>query len=269
MMIRVIFCVLCVALWSGIACAQHVSNFDACVSEASQKHADSTLDNYSSYRCDGATAQKLAVRPDACSSDDIKPSRIERKSKQLGNGLYLRMVWRTRLCAGMCEIQIYNDSRDTSYRCEVRRHSGESREARNDDPPPRRYRRSPYPYDDPPPRQTWRPVRRYHDPEYDRRWRLDEEDARRMDRWIYRGEWHRVYPREDRDEYRDVHHEERGDYRDVHREERGDYRDVHREERGDHRDVHREERGDYRDVHREERGDYRDVHRDNRDYYRY
>jgi hypothetical protein len=212
-MMRVIFCVLCVATWSGVAGAQHVSNFDACVSEATQKHADSTMDNYSSYRCDGATAQKLAVRPDECSSD-VKPGRIERKSKQLGNGLYLRTVWRTRTCAGMCEIRFYDDSKDPSYRCEVRRHNGETREAQNDDPPARRYRRYPYPYYYPTPQRTWRPVRRYDDaPGYDRRQRLDEEDARRMDRWIYRGEWYRVYPREDRDQYRDVHRDDRDDYR--------------------------------------------------------
>jgi hypothetical protein len=197
----------------GIAGAQqYVSNFEACVSEATQKHADSTMDNYSSYRCDGATAQKLAVKPDACSSD-VKPGRIERKSRQLSNGLYLRMVWRTRLCAGMCEIRLYDDARDTSYRCEVRRHRAETREAQNDDPPPRRYRRNPYPYDDPPPQQTRRPVRGYDDPEYYRRRRLDEEDARQMDRWIYRGERYQVSPRVNRDEYRDGYRDDRDDYR--------------------------------------------------------
>jgi hypothetical protein len=214
---RMIFCILCVAMGSGIAGAQqYVSNFDACVSEATQKHADATMDNYSSYSCDGATAQKLAVKPDACSSD-VKPTRIERKSRQLSNGLYLRMVWRTRKCAGMCEIRFYDDSRDgdskdlvPSYRCEVRRHNRETREAQSDDPPPRRYRRA-YPYDFPPPRRTWRPVRDYDDPEWYGRRRLDEEDARH--RWIYRGEWYQVYPRVYRDEYRDVYRDDRGDYR--------------------------------------------------------
>jgi len=209
-MMRMIFCVLCVAMWSGIAGAQqHVSNFDACVSEATQKHADSTMDNYSSYRCDGATAQKLAVKPDACSSD-VKPSRVERKSRQLSNGLYLRIIWRTRLCAAMCEIRFYDDARETSYRCEVRRHNGETREAQNDDQP-RRYRRDPYPYDAPPPQRTFRPVRGYGDQEYYRRRRLDEEDAREMDRWIYRGEWYQVYPRMNRDEYRDGYRDDRDD----------------------------------------------------------
>jgi hypothetical protein len=211
-MMRVMFGVLCVAMWSGVAVAQHVSNFDACVSEATQKHADSTMESYTSYRCDGATAQKLAVRPDECSSD-VKPSRIERKSRQLGDGLYLRTTWRTRLCAGMCEVRFYDDSRDTSYRCEVRRHSDQTREAQNEDPPSRRYRQYSDPYEYPPRRRVWRPVRRYDDSEYYRRRSLGEGDARRMDEWIYRGEWHRVYPREDREEYRDLYRDDWHDYR--------------------------------------------------------
>src|SRR5262245_38708221 len=121
MLMRTILCVLCVAMCSGIASAQeHVSNFDACVSEARQRHTDSVTETYFSYKCDGATAQRLAARPDQCAAD-VRPSRnrIERTSRQMDDGLYLRMIWRTSVCAGMCETRFYNDARRTGYLCEV------------------------------------------------------------------------------------------------------------------------------------------------------
>jgi hypothetical protein len=99
------------------------SNFDACVSEAKQRHTDAIMETYFSYKCDGVIAQRLAARPDQCGAD-VRPSRsrIQRSSRQLEDGLYLRMIWRTGVCAGMCETRIYSDARETRYLCEVRRH---------------------------------------------------------------------------------------------------------------------------------------------------
>lgn len=121
---RTIICVLWVAMCSGVAVAQQgVSNFDACVSAAKQRHTDSVMETYFSYKCDGAIAQRLAARPDQCGAD-VRPSRsrIVRSSRQLEDGLYLRMIWRTGVCAGMCETRLYSDARETRYLCEVRRH---------------------------------------------------------------------------------------------------------------------------------------------------
>jgi hypothetical protein len=218
MMMRLMFCVLCLAIWSGTASAQSASNFDACVTDAQQKHTDSTMDNYTSWKCDGAKAQKLAVRPDSCSAD-ARPTRIDRKTRQLEDGLYLRMTWSTRACAGMCEIRFYNDeSKQTSYLCDVRRRTAESRPVSDDDSrPPRYYRRYPGEYY-PPERRFSRPVREYDEPPpRRRRVREPDEDVRGRGRWIYdeppdwRREWRRVYPR---DEYRDVY---RDDDRDGYR----------------------------------------------------
>jgi epoxyqueuosine reductase QueG len=62
---RTVLCVLCVAMCSGTAIAQEgVSNFDACVSEAKQRHTDAIMETYFSYKCDGVVAQRLAARPD-------------------------------------------------------------------------------------------------------------------------------------------------------------------------------------------------------------
>jgi len=183
---------------SGIANAQeHLSNFDTCVSEAKQKHTDSTMDTYTSYKCDGATARKLAARPDECAAG-IKPplNRIERKSRQLEDGLYLRMTWRTELCAGMCETRFYNDSRDTVYLCEVHRHS-DGRVAQSNDRGPRNtdYRRYENEYRS---GRRWdsRPVRSYKPPgSYRRRMLETEEEARRIERWFdSEPEWHPEYP---------------------------------------------------------------------------
>jgi hypothetical protein len=121
---RTVLCILCVAMCSRIAVAQEgVSNFDACVSEAKQRHTDATMEAYFSYKCDGVIAQRLAARPDQCGAD-VRPSRtrIQRSSRQLEDGLYLRMIWRTGVCAGMCETRFYSDARETRYLCEVRRH---------------------------------------------------------------------------------------------------------------------------------------------------
>jgi hypothetical protein len=146
--------------------------------------------------------------------------RIERKSRQLDDGLYLRMTWSTRACAGMCEIRFYNDSKATNYLCEVRRHTGESRRADYDDRPPPRYNRR---YPDYPPPRRW--VRRdYDEPApYRRRLREPDEEVRRVERWIrVDPEPYREYsrPRDYRDDdYRDDYY--RRDYRDDYRR---DYR---------------------------------------------
>ena len=217
---RMLFCVLCLAMCSGIANAQQqLTNFDTCVSEAQQRHADSTMENYLSFKCDGITAQKLAARPDQC-NDDAKPSlrNIERKFRQLADGLYLRMIWRTHVCAGMCETRIYNDGRDTNYLCEVRRHI-EGRVVRDD--PPRDAGYGGYVHGYPSRRWTYRPVSGsdqpgfYTDYAFRRRMPETDEDLRRG-RWISGGpDWYEVYehpsasyPDNDRrDDYR------RDDYR--------------------------------------------------------
>jgi hypothetical protein len=214
MMMRLVFCVLCLAMWSGIVSAQSDSNFDACVTDAKQNHTDSTMDSYTSWRCEGDVAQRLAVRPDSCSADP-RPGRIERNTRQLEDGLYLRMTWSTRTCAGMCEIRFYNkDPKATSYLCDVRRRTADSTPPPDDRPPLRYSRRYPREYY-PPERRVWRPEREreYDGPPpyyYRRRARGPDEDGPPRGRWSsyigrdWRRDWVRVYPREaDRDEYRD------------------------------------------------------------------
>jgi hypothetical protein len=123
---RITFCVLCVATGSGIASAQDqqsASYFQQCINEAVQQHSHAAMPTFLSFKCAGATAQKLATRPDQCDSDAMPSLRnIERRSRRLEDGLYLRVVWRTEVCAGLCETRVYNDTRETSYSCEVRRH---------------------------------------------------------------------------------------------------------------------------------------------------
>jgi hypothetical protein len=162
---RMALCVLCMAMCSAIARAQdqHVSNFEACVSEAREKRSETTMENYTSWKCVGAIAQRLAVRPDQCPADVKPPLRnVSRTSRQLDDGFYLRVVWWTGICAGQCETRIYNDARDSAYMCEVRRHA-EARGLRNGGPPlrPNYYRR----YNDYPPYQPGPPRRwDYHGP---------------------------------------------------------------------------------------------------------
>jgi hypothetical protein len=183
---RVIFWVLCLvsclALCCGGASAQeHLSNFDTCIAESRQRHTDSTMPDYWSYKCDGATAQKLAARPDECSADTLPRSdRIEHKSRQLRDGLYLRMIWRTGVCAGMCETRFYSDSRGPSYLCEVRRHMSD-RVARSSAQSSRYTTGRRYPNGYPPRRWAWRPRRTYEPPAaYWRRMQETEEDAPRI-----------------------------------------------------------------------------------------
>jgi hypothetical protein len=167
---RMAFCVLCMAMFSGLAGAQEpLSNFEACVSEARQRRTDSAMENYLSFKCDGVAAQRLAARPDQCAAD-VRPSlrNVERRSRQLDDGLYLRIIWRTDVCAGMCETRFYTDARDTSYLCEVRRHL-EARGPLDGGPPlrnPGYSRRDAYDYP-PAPRWTDAPApRSYEQPRY-------------------------------------------------------------------------------------------------------
>jgi hypothetical protein len=231
---RIAFCILCIAMCSGIAGAQTPrSNFEACVTEARQKHTDSAMENYLSFKCDGATAERLAARPDQCAGD-VRPllRNVERRSRQLDDGLYRRIVWRTDMCAGMCETRFYTDARETNYLCEVRRHL-ESRVRQNYGRPLRNadyYQ--PYGEEYPPPsapRWTYGPaVKSYEQPRYSR--------PRVTERWYYvEPGWYREYRPSDyadddrRDDYR------RDDYsRDDYR--RDDYRrDDYDYRRGDDR----------------------------------
>jgi hypothetical protein len=188
MLMRIILCVLCVAACSGAAGAQtRVSNFETCISEAKERHTDAVTDTYLSFKCDGATAQKLAARPDECAAD-VRPaaSRIVHSWRPLDDGLYTRMIWSTKVCAGMCETRAYNDGRETTYLCEVRRHVIHGVAQTSSSPPPRpaSYRR--YPGDYPPRRWPYRPVRSYGQPApyiYERRMPEAEMNPRRAGRW--------------------------------------------------------------------------------------
>lgn len=99
------------------------SNFDTCVTEATQHHTDRMVkDTYYYYECEGPTAEKLAARPDECGSD-VRPSpgEVKRWWDQLEDGLYLRVKWGTGRCAGLCQTRLYTDARKTTHRCELHR----------------------------------------------------------------------------------------------------------------------------------------------------
>jgi hypothetical protein len=229
------------AMCSGIASAQeqHVSNFEGCVTQAKEKRGETTTEIYSSWKCDGATAQRLAARPDQCSAD-VKPSlrNVERRTRQLDDGFYTRVVWATDLCAGQCEMRSYNDARETSYLCEVRRHA-DVRPPRYGGPPLRNTYNRRYRDDYPPGRygDDYRPgpaqrrdyygpaLRGYEPPPpYVLRRRPEpERESRMTERWVYvTPGWHLEYRYDDypddrrRDNYRDD--DRRDDYR------REDYR---------------------------------------------
>jgi hypothetical protein len=217
---RIAFCVLCIAMCSGMAGAQApLSHFEACVAEARQRHTDSAMENYLSFKCDGATAERLAARPDQCAGD-VRPSlrNVERRSRQLDDGLYLRIVWRTDVCAGMCETRFYTDARETNYLCEVRRHR-EARFRLNSGWPLRNadyYRpyADEYPPPPPPPRWTYEPaVRSDEQPRY------YISRPRVTERWYYvEPGWYRErrpseYAGDDRRDRRDDYDNRRGDDR--------------------------------------------------------
>lgn len=231
---RMALSILCMVMCCGIAGAQdHVSNFETCVSEAKQNHTDTTMENYLSYKCDGPTAQRLAARPDQCAADVRPPLRsIERRSRQMEDGLYLRMIWRTEACAGMCETKYYNDARETSYLCEVRRHTG-GRVAQDGGQVLRNtgYRRYADGYQQDR-RRIYAPSRSYEQPYYSSRRGIPETDAGSpvAERWYYIPPgWYLEYryPRDYADDGRDDYR--RDDYRrddDYSRDGylRGDYR---------------------------------------------
>lgn len=131
-----IFWVLCLTLYPAIASA---TNFDVCVSEAKANHTDTTADGYTSYKCEGTTAEKLSARPDECTGGAKPPlGRLIRKTNQLDDGFSSKLSWTTQKCGGSCEMRSY-DSKDTTYLCEVRVYSDDGRPAetgREQAPPP-------------------------------------------------------------------------------------------------------------------------------------
>jgi len=131
------FCALCVALYPELASPQTpTSNVEACVNEAKQKHEDSKIDNYTSYKCEGPTALRLTTRPDECATGVKLPlNRIHSISRNLEDGLYVRSSWDESTCGGTCEIRYY-ENKDPSYFCEVRKYSS-PRLSANDDRPAR------------------------------------------------------------------------------------------------------------------------------------
>lgn len=119
-----IFWVLCLTLYPAIASA---TNFDVCVNEAKANHNDTTADDYTSYKCEGTTAEKLSARPDECAGGGKPPlGRLIRKSNQLDDGFYSKLSWTAGKCGGSCEMRSY-DSKDTTYLCEVRVYSDDVR----------------------------------------------------------------------------------------------------------------------------------------------
>ena len=121
-----IFWVLCLTLYPAIASA---TNFDVCVNEAKANHNDTTADGYTSYKCEGTTAEKLSARPDECTGGAKPPlGRLIRKPNQLDDGFSLKLSWIAGKCGGSCEMRSY-DSKDTTYLCEVRVYSDDVRPA--------------------------------------------------------------------------------------------------------------------------------------------
>jgi hypothetical protein len=120
------FLTMCLLLCPAIASA---TNFDVCVNEAKTNHNDTTAEGYTSYKCEGTTAEKLLARPDECESG-TKPSlhSLVRKSRQLDDGLWSSLSWTAGKCVGTCQTRSY-DSRDTTYLCEIRVYSDEGRPA--------------------------------------------------------------------------------------------------------------------------------------------
>jgi hypothetical protein len=108
---------LCLMLCPAIA---NATNFEVCVNEAKTNHNDTTAEGYTSYKCEGTTAEKLLARPDECPGG-AKPSlrSLARKSRQFDDGLWSSLSWTAGKCVGSCETRSY-DSKDPTYLCEVR-----------------------------------------------------------------------------------------------------------------------------------------------------
>jgi hypothetical protein len=108
---------LCLVLYPAVAGA---TNFDACVTDAKTSHNETAGTGYSSYKCEGTTAEKLSARPDECGGGQKPPlSSLVRKKQQFDDGLWSQLSWRAGKCSGSCEMRSY-DSKDTHYQCEVK-----------------------------------------------------------------------------------------------------------------------------------------------------
>jgi hypothetical protein len=116
--------IVCFTLYPAVASA---ANFDLCVNEAKTNHSDTAAAGYTSYKCEGTTAEKLAARPDECAGGP-KPSlrNLTRKSQQMDDGLYTVLSWTAGKCSGSCKTRSY-DTKDTNYLCELRIYGDDSR----------------------------------------------------------------------------------------------------------------------------------------------
>jgi hypothetical protein len=121
-----IFPILCFVLCPAIA---NATNFEVCVNEANTNQHAMPAEGYTSFKCEGTTAEKLLARPDECPGG-TKPSlrSLIRKSKQFDDGFWSSVSWTAGKCVGSCETRSY-DSKDTTYLCEVRVYGDDSRPA--------------------------------------------------------------------------------------------------------------------------------------------
>src|SRR5262249_47573867 len=113
------FWALCLTLYPV---AVGATNFEACINEATQNSSATIADGYTSYKCEGVTAERLSARPDECpggTKPALRSLGLARTSRQLEDGLNMSLTWAVGQCTGSCDMQA-NNSRDTTYHCEVR-----------------------------------------------------------------------------------------------------------------------------------------------------
>jgi hypothetical protein len=114
-MMKKIFWVLCLSLYPAVAVA--ATNFETCVAESKGNRSNTTVDNYSAYKCDGSTAANLARQPDACMEGQTPSERnMVHESRPISGGLFLSVTWSVGKCWGMCETQQF-DSKDRTDIC--------------------------------------------------------------------------------------------------------------------------------------------------------
>jgi len=100
------------------------SNFDACVLWAKEHIADANVikdSSYSAYKCEGATAERLFVVPDACFGDSkLKSDNISIARRQ-DDGTYIRVSWEsdTSKCGGQCDVRLSVVDDKLNYSCQV------------------------------------------------------------------------------------------------------------------------------------------------------